>query len=69
VAYAPLAGWRHRPGQEEAMLEILIVVLVVLWLLGYFGRRRIPRLRGGNQNLVHVLLVIVLVLIIVRLVG
>jgi hypothetical protein len=54
-----------RPG--GAMLEILIVVLVVLWLLGYFGRRRLPRLRGGKQNLVHVLLVIVLVLIIVRL--
>ena len=49
------------------MLEILIVVLVVLWLLGYFGRTRIPRLRGGNQNLVHLLLVIVLVLIVVRL--
>jgi len=49
------------------MLEILIVVLLVLWLLGYFGRTRLPRLRGGNQNLVHVLLVIILVLIVVRL--
>lgn len=49
------------------MLELLIVVLVVLWLLGYFGRARLPRLRGGNQNLIHILLVIVLVLIVVRL--
>jgi hypothetical protein len=49
------------------MLEILIVVLLVLWLLGNFGRTRLPRLRGGNQNLVHVLLVIILVLILVRL--
>jgi hypothetical protein len=48
------------------MLEMLIVVLVVLWLLGYFGPAHIPAIpRGGN--LVHVLLVIVLILIIVRL--
>jgi hypothetical protein len=50
------------------MLEILIVVLLVLWLLGYFGRARMPRLRRGG-NLIHVLLVIILVLIIVRLLG
>lgn len=48
------------------MLELLIVILVVLWLLGYFGPARIPSVpRTGN--LVHVLLVIVLVLVIVRL--
>ncbi len=50
------------------MLETLIVVLLVLWLLGFFGRRRIPRLRAGG-NLIHVLLVIILVLIVVRLVS
>ena len=44
------------------MLETVIVVLLVLWLLGYFGRTRLPRLRGGNQNLIHLLLVIILVL-------
>jgi hypothetical protein len=49
------------------MLELLIVVLVILWLLGYFGRTRLPRLRGRNQNLVHVLLVIILVLVLIRL--
>ena len=48
------------------MLETLIVVLLVLWLLGVFGRRRIPRLRAGG-NLIHLLLVIILVLIVVRL--
>ena len=47
------------------MLETLIVVLLVLWLLGFFGRRRIPRLRAGG-NLIHILLVIILVLILVR---
>jgi hypothetical protein len=49
------------------LLETLIVVLLVLWLLGFFGRRRIPRLRAGG-NLIHLLLVIILVLIVVRLV-
>ena len=47
------------------MLETLIVVLVILWLLGFFGRRRMPRLRAGG-NLIHLLLVIILVLILVR---
>ena len=50
------------------MLETLIVVLLVLWLLGFFGRRRVPRLRAGG-NLIHLLLVIILVLIVVRLVS
>ncbi len=48
------------------MLETLIVVLIILWLLGFFGSRRglrIPR----SGNLIHVLLVIALILIIVRL--
>jgi hypothetical protein len=48
------------------VLETLIVVLIVLWLLGYFGGRR--RWRGVRSgNLVHVLLVIALILLIVRL--
>jgi len=53
-------------GREATMLETLIVVLLVLWLLGFFGRRRVPRLRAGG-NLIHILLVIILVLIVVRL--
>lgn len=48
------------------MLELLIVVLLVLWLLGYFGPARIPSIpRSGN--VIHVLLVIILILILVRL--
>lgn len=48
------------------MLETLIVVLLVLWLLGFFGPARIPAIpRSGNA--VHVLLGIILILICVRL--
>ena len=44
------------------MLELIIVVLIILWLLGYFGPARFPTIpRSGNA--VHVLLVIVLILI------
>jgi hypothetical protein len=48
------------------VLETLIVILIVLWLLGFFGSRRglrVPR----TGNLIHILLVIALVLIILRL--
>ncbi len=45
------------------MLELIIVILIVLWLLGYVGP--VSFRRGGN--LVHVLLVIALILIVVRL--
>ena len=47
------------------MLETVIVVLLILWLLGFFGPSRV-RLRGGSRNLIHVLLVIILVLIVLR---
>lgn len=50
------------------MLELVIVVLIVLWLLGYFGPSRvrgIPR----TGNVIHVLLVIIVILILVRLLG
>jgi hypothetical protein len=43
------------------MLELLIVILLILWLLGYFG----PHRYRGN-NLIHVLLIIVLVLVLLR---
>jgi hypothetical protein len=45
-------------------MELLIVVLLVLWLLGAFGRVRLPVLSG---NLVHIILVIVVILVIIRL--
>jgi len=46
------------------MLETIIVILLILWLLGAFGRVRFPYLGG---NLVHLILVIVLILVILRL--
>ena len=48
------------------MLELIIVVLIVLWLLGFVGPIHIPRMRKRG-NAIHILLVIVLVLILVRL--
>ncbi|MEX2182640.1 MAG: lmo0937 family membrane protein [Gemmatimonadaceae bacterium] len=41
------------------MLELLVVVLVILWALGYFGG-------FVASGLVHILLVIALVVIILR---
>jgi hypothetical protein len=45
------------------MLELIIVILIVLWLLGYVGPA--PFRRGGN--LIHILLVIVVILVLARL--
>ena len=48
------------------MLETIIVILVILWLLGFFGRNlspRIPQLGSG----IHILIVIAVILIILRL--
>ncbi len=47
------------------MLELLIVVLLVLWLVGYFGPTRIPSI-PKTGNLIHILIVIVIILVIVR---
>jgi len=50
------------------MLELIIVILLVLWLLGYFG----PNVFSGfprSGNVVHILLVIVVILIILKLLG
>ena len=61
------------------MLELLIVVLLLLWLFGYFGRGRwyggrsgpaITAPAGGwlaGGSWVHILLVIVVILVIPRL--
>ncbi len=46
------------------MLEAIIIILLILWLLGAFGRVRMPVLSG---NLVHIILVIVVILVIIRL--
>ena len=50
------------------MLWTIIVVLIVLWLLGFFGRSISPRI-PQTGNLVHVLLVIAVILIILKLLG
>jgi hypothetical protein len=46
------------------MLETIIVILVILWLLGYIG----PVSFRGAGNFIHILLVIALILVIIRLV-
>ena len=61
------------------LLELLIVVVLLLWLFGYFGRGRLFGARGGGPalttgsfdsgNWVHVLLAIVVILIVLRLLG
>ncbi|MBK8616699.1 MAG: lmo0937 family membrane protein [Anaerolineales bacterium] len=50
------------------MLYTIIVILLILWLLGYFG----PSVFSGiprSGNVLHVLLVIVVILVILRLLG
>ena len=50
------------------MLTWIIIILIVLWLLGYFG----PNLFSGfprTGNIVHVLLVIAVILIVLKLLG
>jgi hypothetical protein len=50
------------------MLFWIIVILLVLWLLGFFG----PRISSGfprSGNLIHTLLVIAVILIILSLLG
>ena len=50
------------------MLYTIIVILLILWLLGFLG----PNVFAGiprSGNVVHVLLVIVVVLVILNLLG
>ena len=50
------------------MLTWVIVILLILWLLGYFGPnvfRGFPR----SGNAVHVLLVIAVIIVVLRLLG
>jgi len=50
------------------MLTWIIVILLILWLLGYFG----PNVLKGfprRGNVVHTLLVIAVILIVLRLLG
>jgi len=43
------------------MLELIVIILLILWLLGYFGR---GIYLGGS--FIHILLIIILVLILLR---
>ena len=50
------------------MITWIIIILIVLWLLGYFG----PNLFSGFPragNMVHTLLVIAVILIVLNLLG
>ena len=50
------------------MLWTIIVILIILWLLGFFGRRintRMPQTGGW----IHTLIVIAVILIILHLLG
>jgi hypothetical protein len=50
------------------MLNTIIIILIVLWLLGYFG----PTVFSGfprSGNIIHTLLVIVVILVILRILG
>jgi len=51
-----------------SILWIIIIVLVILWLLGFFGRNissSFPR----TGNWIHILIVIAVILLILRLLG
>jgi hypothetical protein len=50
------------------MLWTIIVILVILWLLGFFGGRILPNFpRTGNG--IHVLIVIAVILVVLNLAG
>jgi hypothetical protein len=50
------------------MLWTLVVILLILWLLGFFGRNISPRIpRTGSW--IHTLVVIALVLVILQVLG
>ena len=55
------------------MLETIIIILLILWLVGFFGWGRRGRWRGrgtwAGGNLIHILLVIVVVLLVLKLLG
>jgi hypothetical protein len=50
------------------LLWIVIIVLVILWLAGFFGRNVSPRF-PKTGGWIHTLIIIAIILIILRLLG
>lgn len=50
------------------MLWTIVVILVILWLLGFFGRSVIPSL-PQTGGWIHILIVIAVILIVLNLLG
>jgi hypothetical protein len=50
------------------MLWLIVVVLIILWLLGFFGRNISPRF-PQTGGWIHTLIVIAVILIILELLG
>jgi Family of unknown function (DUF5670) len=50
------------------MLWTIIIILIVLWLLGFFGRNISPSF-PKTGNWIHVLIVIAVILILLNLLG
>jgi hypothetical protein len=48
------------------MLWTIIIILLILWLLGFIGPRISPRIPSGG-NAVHVIIVVVVILVILNL--
>jgi len=58
------------------IFELIVVILLLMWLFGYFGRGRVYATGGGatttgawGRGWIHTLLVIVVILIILRLLN
>jgi hypothetical protein len=54
--------------RRNLMLWTIIVILVILWLLGFFGRNLSPSF-PETGGWIHVLIVIAVILIILHLIG
>lgn len=51
-----------------SLIWIIIVVLVILWLLGFFGRNISPSF-PKTGSWIHTLIVIAIILVILKLLG
>jgi hypothetical protein len=50
------------------MLYTIVVILLILWLIGYFGPNVFARIPSSG-NFVHVLLAVVVIILILRVLG